>query len=361
MKNVISGYIGTFTHGQNGKGRGIYYFEMDTQKGRIEDLRLAAQAFDPAWLVLSSSGKRLYAVMETGDFEGAGGGISAYAVEKDGGLSFINTKRSGGSLPCHIAVNDKATHVITANYADGVLSVLPLDKDGAVGDICQTIRFSGRGSDRDRQEGPHAHSFMFDRNNHYGFACDLGTDRVMVYRFNSRLAEPLESAEIPWYSTAPGAGPRHGVFNPAGTHAYILNEMASVIDVAKYNAGTGVLENIQRISALPRGAAVQTTAAAVKISPDGRFIYSSNRGHDSISVFSVREGAGTLAFNGCVPCGGKTPRDFNITPGGDFLLSCNQDTDNLAIFSVEKEKGALQQLREYTVPSPVCVIFSRRL
>jgi 6-phosphogluconolactonase len=366
MQNIISGYIGTFTHSQNGRGRGIYYFEMDPKNGCIEELRLAAQALDPGWLALAPSGKRLYAVMETGDFEGYGGGVSAYAVEKGGNLRFINSKRSGGSSPCHIVINDKATHVIAANYADGVLSVLPLDKDGGIGDVCQTIWFAGRGSDRDRQEGPHAHSFMFDRDNHYGFACDLGTDRVMAYRFKSRPAEPLESAEIPWYSTAPGAGPRHGVFNIAGihagdgTHAYILNEMVSVIDVVKYNAGTGVMENLQRISTLPKGAAVTTTAAAIKISPDGRFVYTSNRGHDSIAVFSVNKETGTLAFNGAVPCGGKTPRDFNISPGGNFLLAGNQDTDNLVVFRVEKGTGALQKLREYTVPSPVCVIYSSR-
>jgi 6-phosphogluconolactonase len=355
VENIISGYIGTFTQGQHGRGRGVYYFEMDGQSGCMGELRLAAQALDPAWLALSPSGKRLYAVIETGDFEGSGGGVSAYAVEKGGNLRFINAKRSGGFTPCHIAVNDRATHVIAANYADGVLSVFPLDGDGGIGDACQAIRFSGRGSDRDRQEGPHAHSFLFDRDNRYGFAFDLGTDRVMAYRFNGASDKPLESAGTPWYSTAPGAGPRHGVFNATGDRAYLLNEMASTIDVVKYDAGTGLMETLQRVSALPKDAAVNTNASAIKLC--GGFVYSSNRGHDSIAVFGVDKAAGTLAFKGAVPSGGKTPRDFNITPGGEFLLAAHQDTDNLVVFRVDRESGTLRKIREYAVPSPVCVIF----
>jgi 6-phosphogluconolactonase len=357
MKSAISGYIGAFTHGRNGRARGIYYFEMDGETGCVEELRLAAQAVNPAWLALSPPGKRLYAVIETGDFQGAGGGLSAYAVEKGGGLGFINSKRSGGSTPCHIALNDRATHAVAANYADGTLSVFPLGRDGSLGDPCQIIRFRGSGSDRDRQKGPHAHSFLFDRTCDYGFAFDLGTDRVMAYRFDGAAGEPLEPAETPWYSTAPGAGPRHGVFNSAGTRAYILNEMSSVVDVTEYDPQTGSLENLQRISALPKGAAVQSTAAALRLGPGGRFLYTSNRGHDSIAVFAVKEGTGTLSFSGAVPCGGKTPRDINITPGGNFLLTCNQDTDSLAVFRVENGTGSLTKVREYTVPAPVCVIF----
>jgi 6-phosphogluconolactonase len=353
----ISGYIGTYTHGIQGRARGIYYFEMDGETGCIGELRLAAQAANPSWLTLSPSGKQIYAVNETGDFQGSGGGLSAYAVEKDGFLRFINSKRSRGSLPCYIALNDRATHAIAANYDDGVLAVFPLGRDGGLGDPCQIVRFSGSGTDRDRQQGPHAHSFMFDRACRYGFSCDLGTDRVMAYRFDSAAGEPLKPAENPWYSTAPGAGPRHGVFNSAGTHAYILNEMSSVVDVVKYDPESGAFENLQRVSALPKGAAVQTNAAALRLGPGGAFLYASNRGHDSIAVFTVKEGTGTLGFCGAVPCGGKTPRDINITPEGNFLLACNQDTDNLAVFRIDRAAGSLTKIREYAVPSPACVVF----
>ncbi|MDR3170331.1 MAG: lactonase family protein [Treponema sp.] len=357
MKGCFAGFIGTYTQGAGGRAEGIYAFKLHPESGMITDLRLAAESVNPAYLALSPSKKHLYVTNETNACEGV---VSAFALEGDG-LRFLNQQSSKGTGPCHVAINNEATHMVVANYMSGTLCVLPLEPTGALGEPVQVIQFTGSGPNRERQEASHAHFFMFDPLNNYGFACDLGTDRVMVYSFDKDAAAPLSPAAVPWVSTKPGAGPRHGVFHPAGTYAYYVNELDSTVDVLRYapsggTASAGTFEKLQCISTLPPGVQVFNTAAAIRMSPDGNFVYTSNRGHDSITIFKVNNTTGTLDYILTVPSGGKTPRDFTIDPTGNFLLACHQDSDNLVIFRIDKPTGSLTPLREYAVPSPVCVL-----
>jgi 6-phosphogluconolactonase len=199
---------------------------------------------------------------------------------------------------------------------------------------------------------------MFDRQSAFGFACDLGTDRIMAYAFDKDAAEPLSPAPNPWYSSNPGAGPRHGVFSPAGSTAYYLNELDSTVDVLSYDPAAGGFTRRQSLSTLPAGTKVQSIAAAIRTDPRGKFVYASNRGHDSIALFKVKPPSGELEFVDALPSGGKNPRDFNLDPAGNFLLAAHQDTDNAVIFQVDQTTGLLRKEREYTVPSAVCVIFA---
>jgi 6-phosphogluconolactonase len=355
-----SGYIGTYTHGAHGRAKGIYYFELNPETGCIEDLRLAARALNPSYLCAAPSGNYLYAVVETADYQGRPSGAAAsYKIGKDGGLQFINQKPSSGTASCHVVVDSKAAFAVVSNYSNGVVTVFPLGADGALGDPRQIIRYSGSGPNSERQQGPHAHFFLFDREEKHGFACDLGTDRVMAYTFDRAAEEPLKSAEVPWFETAPGAGPRHMVFNAGGDRAYLLNEVESTLDVLKYDPRRGAFEKLQSLSTLPDGTNAANTTAAIKMSPKGDFVYASNRGHNSIAVFKVKkEGlGGTLDAAGIISSEGKTPRDFGIDPSGNFLLVPHQDSDNLVIFKIDKQSGLFKKEREYPMPSAVNIIF----
>jgi 6-phosphogluconolactonase len=362
MRALFSGYIGTYTHGVHGRARGIYYFEMNSKTGCIEDLRLASMALNPSYLCPASSGKYLYAVTETSDYQGCpAGAVVAYRIGRDGTLQFINQKPSEGTAACHVAVDRRSSFAIVSNYSSGVLTAFPLEADGALGDPRQVIPFSGGGPNSERQKGPHAHFFSFDRKGKYGFACDLGTDRVMAYRFDRNAEEPLKSAEVPWFHTAPGAGPRHMVFNAVGDRAYLLNEIDSTLDVLKYDPARGSFERLQNFSTLPRGTNTTSTAAAIRMSPGGGFVYASNRGHNSIAIFKVKKESpgGMLDFSGILPTCGKTPRDFNFDPSGNFLLVPHQDSDNLVVFRVDQKSGFFKKEREYPVPSAINILFRR--
>jgi 6-phosphogluconolactonase len=200
---------------------------------------------------------------------------------------------------------------------------------------------------------------MFDREGARGFACDLGTDRVMIYDVDPRGAEPLRPAATPFIAFKPGAGPRHGVFHPSGAFAYYLNELDSTVDALAYDGGDplkGVFTKLGTIPALPAGNTISGTAAAIRIRGDGKFLYTSNRGHDSVSVFKIQKN-GIPQWIDAVPSGGKTPRDFNLDPEGNFLLALHQNSDNLVIFRVNRQTGLLKKEREYQVPSPVCLLF----
>ncbi|MDR2070167.1 MAG: lactonase family protein [Treponema sp.] len=355
----ITGYIGTYTEAAyQGRGRGIYGFTFDDERGTIEDLRLVAETVNPTYLTLGSG--FLYAVNETQNFEGKpSGGVSAFSIEAEkNSLRLINRQSSEGKDPCHIALNQGQTHGVVSNYSSGTIAVLPIEQGGGLGPAAQVIALSGSGPNRERQEASHAHFFIFDRRNAYGFACDLGADRVMAYSYDPDRAAPLTPAASPWFSVHPGAGPRHGVFaSAAGDSVYYgINELDSTMDVLAYNEGRGTFSRLQTIGLLPPGVSIANTGAAIKISPGGNFVYASNRGHDSITVFKT-DPSGTAVYLATVPSGGMTPRDFEIDPSGRFLLVCNQNSDNLGIFRIDPKRGLLTQEREYSAPSPVCLKF----
>jgi 6-phosphogluconolactonase len=358
----FSGYIGSYTEA-TGKSKGIYSFSMDADSGIIEDLRLAAEIKNPSYLAFAPSGKFLYTVNELGSHGGKPqGAVSAFAVEADRSLKLLNTKSSGGEGPCHISIHKSGASAVVSNYSGGVLAVLPIGKNGRLGNAVQLIQYQGTGPNRERQEKAHAHSFTFAPDFSKGFACDLGSDKVMLYRFDSKARKPLVPWEQPFAAALPGCGPRHGVFHPNGKIAYVLNELKSTVDVFAFSegprsGGKGLSVNrIQAVSSLPKGGRKESTAAALRISADGKFLYASNRGHDSIAVFKVSP-LGLLDPVDLVPSGGRHPRDFILAPQGNFLIALNKDSDNMVIFKIKRRTGLLIKEREYPALSPTAIVF----
>ncbi|GHU97633.1 hypothetical protein FACS189483_04190 [Spirochaetia bacterium] len=365
------GYIGTYTEAAfNGKAEGIYSFTLNPESGAVEHFRLAVKTVNPSFL--AAGPKYLYAVNELDADPGPadqgagkpGGGVTAFAITGDGGLRQINRVPSEGKSPCHVVLNDAGTWAVVSNYASGTAAVLPVHPDGSLGKAAQVIALSGSGPNRERQEGPHAHSFFFDKTYTHGFICDLGSDRVMAYGCNRNgyfrnvnvqngYAGPLTPA--PGYAAKGGAGPRHGVFHPALDIAYIINELDSTVTALRYVRGG--FTGLHTVSTLPAGASgAANTGAAIKISADGKYLYASNRGHDSITVFK-NDGNGIPEYLDTVPSGGRIPRDFALDPTGKWLLVTHQGSDNLTVFRINPA-GTLKQIGDYPVPSPVCVIFT---
>ena len=356
----ISGYTGGYTEADfNGSGRGIYSFTLNPGNGRLEDMRLQAECANPSYLCAPLSGKYLYAVNELHEWQGIpGGAVSAYAIE-DGALRFLNQTASGGGCPCHIALDPGGQFAVVSNYTGGSIAVFPLLNRGLLSGAVQRIVLSGKGPNAGRQEGPHAHSFLFAPDGAYGFVCDLGSDRVMAYAFLRETLRPLVPADTPWFSMQGGAGPRHGVFSPQANRCYVLNELDSTVDVLKYDLLQGSFEGMGRVSALPpgvSGAEYANTAAAIRLDRGGKRLYVSNRGHDSITVFNIA-GNGFLEYAGAAASGGKAPRDIVLDPSGAFLLAAHQNSDNVTVFRVDEASGLLSQTGSYEFPSPVCVIF----
>ncbi|MDR0642416.1 MAG: lactonase family protein [Treponema sp.] len=361
----FSGYIGSYTEG-TGKSKGIYSFSMDADSGVIEDIHLAAEIKNPSYLAFAPSGKFLYAVNELGSHGGKPqGGVSAFAVEADRSLKFINTKGSGGEGPCHINIHKGGTFAVVSNYSGGVLAVLPIGKNGRLGGAVQLIQYQGTGPNKGRQEKAHAHSFTFAPDFSTGFACDLGSDKVMLYRFDPKARKPLIPWEQPFAAALPGCGPRHGVFHPNGKIVYVLNELKSTVDVFAFSGGLRSggkgpsVDRIQAVSSLPKRSGKDSIAAALRISADGKFLYASNRGHDSIAVFKVSS-SGLLDLVDIVSSGGQHPRDFILAPQGNFLIVLNKDSDNLVIFKINRRTGLLKKEREYPALSPTAIIFRQR-
>lgn len=346
-KNLIThGFIGTYTDGTLGRAKGIYSFTL-SENGAVENLALVVECVNPAYLTLSPSKKRLYVVNETSE-----GMVSAYNLE-DKNPRLLNQKPSNGASPCHIVINNTATHAFIANYQSGTLCALPLEPDGSLGDSAQLVRFTGSGPNKERQEGSHAHFFILDQSNTLGFACDLGADRLMAFRLlSNNVSAPLVS--LPPYRTRPGSGPRHGVFHPNGSMAYIAYELDSTVDTLRYD-GQGGFECLQTLSTLPPTFQRPSTVAAIKLSPDAHHLYVSNRGYDSIAIYEINAGE-TLTLVDILPSGGKTPRDFAIDPSGNFLLACHQDSDNLVVFRIDRDTGLFTKAGEYPMPSGVCIL-----
>jgi 6-phosphogluconolactonase len=349
-------YIGTYT--QRGS-QGIYRADFDLATGRLESPRLAAEVVNPSFLAIHPSHKFLYAVGEVGDFAGGkGGAVSALAVDPASGrLSLLNQKSSRGAGPCHVAVDRSGKFVLVANYGGGSVACLPIQSDGSLGDATSFVQHAGSSVDRQRQEGPHAHSVNLDPANRFAFVADLGLDKVFIYRFDADRGT-LSANDPPWAKVAPGAGPRHFAFHPSGRFAYVINEMHSTVTALGYDADRGALETIGTVSTLPEGFSGSSTTAEVQVHPSGKFLYGSNRGHDSIAVFAIDPDTGKLTAAGHASTQGKAPRNFGIDPAGRWLLAANQDSDSIVVFRIDGETGKLLSMGPgIRVPMPVCVKF----
>ncbi|MFQ5740716.1 MAG: lactonase family protein [Acidobacteriota bacterium] len=349
-------YIGTYTREAS---EGIYVWRFSPSSGEITSLGLAAEIREPSFLALHPQGNVLYAVSETDDYDEAGSGsITAFRIHRETGkLSRINQVSSGGGWPCHLQVDQTGRMLAVANYRDGRVASVPLERAGRLGKVSSLAQHEGSSVNPERQEGPHAHSVNFSPDNRYLVAADLGLDKLLIYRVN--LAQgSLETEQPGVVKIDAGAGPRHFAFGPSGRFGYLINELQSSVTVFRYQARSGQLEELQTISTLPEDFKGANTTAEIGIHPSGSFLYGSNRGHDSIAIFAIDGVKGTLRRVDNVPTLGKTPRNFAIDPTGATLFAANQDSDTVVLFRIDAQTGRLTAVgRELRVDSPVCVKF----
>ena len=343
MKKV---YIGTYT---NKESKGIYTFNFDLNTGDASLLSVTEGIESPSFLCLSPDGKNLYAVSELEN-----GGVQAYAVG-DSSLTFINAASSAGVHPCHISCSANGQWLYVGNYSSGSLSVLKRNPDGSISEPIQEIKHKGSSVNKSRQEAPHVHSITPSPDGKFVFVADLGIDKIVAYSQNDSTGMLTEAYEV---AVTPGSGPRHFTFDPAGTHAYLVQELTGSVTVYDY-ASDGQLIFKQEISTLPDGFEGDNSSADIHISPDGKFLYASNRFHDSIVVYKIAED-GTLSLVSHHTVVGKVPRNFAIDGSGKYVLVANQDTDNIVVFVRDAETGKISPTgKEFKVSMPVCVLFER--
>jgi len=350
-------YIGTYTSGKS-KSEGIYIYKLNLASGALEPYKTVKNVIEPSFLAIDKSKKYLYAVNETVEYEGKqSGAVSAFAInQKTGDLEFLNKQPSLGGAPCHVSVSDNGKFVLVANYVGGNVAVFLVEKDGKLGASIDLEQHSGSGANKERQEAAHAHSIMLDENNRFVFANDLGIDKVMIYEFDKQSGKLKPNSAQPFYQTKAGAGPRHFKFHPNEKFAFVINELDMTISSLAYNAKQGMLKEIQIVPTLPADFSGANTCADIHVAPNGKFLYGSNRGHDSIVSYRIDEKTGKLEYVEHTSTGGKTPRNFAIDPDGQFLLAANQNSDSIVVFRIDEKSGKLEPTgKTAQVPSPVCL------
>jgi len=360
-KGQYLAYIGTYTTKTESKG--IYSFRFDPATGKMTAPALAAESPDPSFLAVHPDGKYLYAVNEAGK----NSMVSAFALDAASGkLTLLNRLPALGEDPCYISFDHSGKFVLIANYSSGNVAVFPILPDGKLGEHTAVVEDSGAlGPNKERQEAPHAHWIEPSAHNRFVYVADLGLDRVLIYKFdpakgtltpgaNSSTANPGD----PFSATLhPGTGPRHVGFSRDGNFMYVLGELQSNVTVFK-NDARETFYQVQQISALPAGFSGRNDAAEIAIHPNGKFLYTSNRGHESIAVFAIEPKTGTLTLVADVPTGGKEPRHFALDPTGQYVLAENQLSGNIVEFRIDSTTGKLTATGEVLkVPSPVCVAF----
>jgi 6-phosphogluconolactonase len=350
-------YVGTYT---NGDSEGIYLCELDPKSGALTLVGLAGKANNPSFLALHPKGKFLYAVSEVDDYAATGGGaVMAFSLNADDGrLTPLNHQSSGGRGPCHVSLDRESKNVLVANYGSGSAAVIPLADDGALQKPTATVRHEGSSVHPDRQTAPHAHSINVSPDNRFAFVADLGLDKVLVYKLDAATGT-LTPNDPPSAQLAPGAGPRHFAFHPSGKFAYVINELTSTITAFAYHAERGNLKELQTLTTLPADFTGNNTTAEVQVHPSGKFLYGSNRGHDSIAMFTIDPATGKLTALGQHPSGGKTPRNFGIDPTGAFLVAAHQDSNSVVVHQIDPATGRLSATEhQVEVPTPVCIKFA---
>lgn len=347
-------YVGTYTT----KGsEGIYVYRLDLSSGSLTLSSVMTGIDNPSFLAIHPQGRYLYAVNEVGEFAGQPGGrVSAFARNpQTGKLTFLNQQPSLGRGPCYVSIDRTGQVALVANYMGGNAALLPIGGDGQLGAASDMVQHHGSGTDPRRQEAPHAHSITLDPGNRYAIVADLGLDKLMVYQLDLAKGQ-LRPNATPWAQLHAGAGPRHMAFHTSGKYAYVINELDSTMAVFAYDQAQGTFETLQTVSTLPSDFAGISYCADVHVSPCGRFVYGSNRGHDSIVVFRIDQNTGILDLVAHTPTQGKTPRNFCIAPGGEWLLAANQDSDTVVTFRIEQQTGKLLPTGQIVdVPTPVCL------
>ncbi|MEI8078325.1 MAG: lactonase family protein [bacterium] len=344
-------YFGTYTHAA--KSEGIYHATLDLKTGALSTPELAAAVANPSFIDVHPTGKFLYAVTE-----GEAGMVSAFAIDPaTRKLRLLNACPSGGSGPCHLAINREGTLLLVANYGSGSVAAIPIRANGTLSGPSSVIQHHGSSVNPARQNEPHAHSITFSPDGRLAFAADLGLDKIMIYTVNA--ATGTLAPHVPAFvSIKGGAGPRHFTFHPNGRFAYLINELNNTLTAYAYNAQSGALTEVQLISTLPEDFNGVSWAAEVRIHPNGNFLYASNRGHDSLASYRIDPATGILTRVGFQRSGIDNPRHFNLDPSGRFCVVANQDSDRVCTFRVNPETGALEPVgTPVTIGQPVCVRF----
>ena len=350
-------YIGTYTKTED---QGIHWLKLDMESGKLTPVGKLAGQKNPSFLAIHPNKKFLYAVNEIGNYKGEkAGGVSAYSIDpKTGALTFLNQQSSKGGAPCHLVVDATGRNVLVANYTGGSVVSLPISRKGRLRKAASFIQHEGSSVLVPRQSKPHGHSINVSPGNKFAVAADLGLDKVLVYGFNAKGGKltPAGFAKV-----APGAGPRHFAFHPNGKFAYVINEITLTVTAFAWNEGEGKLSELQTITTLPvkRGKGMST--AEVQVHPSGKFLYGSNRGHNTVAVFSIDQRTGKLKAVQHQSTLGKTPRNFGLDPTGKFLIAANQSSGDMHTFWINQETGELKPTgHSVKIPMPVCVKFLER-
>lgn len=351
-------YVGTYTSGSGRNGEGIYIYRMNEKTAELSHFKTITGVQDPSFLAFDPRRRHLYAVNEIEQFEGKpSGSVSAFSVDKKtGDLSFLNRQSTSGAAPCHLIVDEEGRYVLVANYSGGSVAVLPITDAGSLGMVGSLMQHRGSSVNKDRQTGPHAHCVVLDKSNRYALAVDLGLDKILVYKFDEKSGK-LQPNNFASVDVLPGDGPRHISFHPSGKFAYVINELSNTIIAFGFDKENGSLKQLQRVSTLPVGFSGKSWTAEVVISPSGKFLYGSNRGHDSIVSFAIDQKTGMLSFIEHVSTQGKHPRHFTIDEDGKFMLVANRDSDSIVSFRIDRDTGRLEATGQVTsVPKPVCLL-----
>jgi len=351
-------YVGTYTDliGPAGrKSEGIYVYRMEAETGRLTYDSVAPGIVRPSFLALHPSGRYLYAVNEVAD---TGGGVTAFAVDPvSGRLTFLNQQLSHGAASCHLTVDATGRFVLAASYSSGNVVVLPIADDGRLLPASQVVQHLGAHETLEAHKDARAHMIVQDPTHRFALVPDLGLDQLVVYQFDAANGKLVPNTP-PHVGVQKGAGPRHLDFHPSGQFAYLINELDATMAAFAYDSAAGRFQALQTVSTLPEGYVGTKSCADIHVAPSGRFVYGSNRGHDSIVIFAIDPATGRLTLAGHQPTQGKTPRNFGIDPRGRFLVVANQDSDTLVVFRIDSETGTLSPTGEVVkVPAPVCVKF----
>ncbi|RMR07903.1 6-phosphogluconolactonase [Pseudomonas syringae pv. helianthi] len=352
MENPMYAYVGSrTTRERNARGEGISVYAMNQDEGTLELVQVVRDLVNPSFLALNRNADTLYTV------HGDQSDVSAFRVDKcSGKLTFLNTQSTQGRNPVHLALDPSERYLVVTNHIGASLAVLPVLDDGSIAPLSQLLEVVGEPGPH-RIEQPHAkpHYSLFDNHGRYVIVPDKGLDKVFAFRFSAgRLA-----ATIPGVAARETAGPRHVAFHPKGNLAYVVNELDSTITTYSYDAESGTLSPKQILTTLPQSYTGNSRAAGIQVDREGRFVYASNRGYDSIAVFAVDPVNGLLDFREAAHSGGCTPRFFTLTPNGRYLMALNEDSDSIVTFAVDQDHGTLRTTGFQTsTGSPVCMIFS---
>jgi len=348
-------FVGTYTGGDS-ISKGVYSCEFDAETGKLSEPVLAAELINPSFLAIHPSGKYLYAVNEVSEGPGRGNGaVTALTINADGTLTKINHQASEGGAPCHCNVDSTGTNLLIANYGGGNVAVYPISEDGSLKPVSCNIQHEGSSIDKSRQGAPHAHSINISSDNKFAYAADLGLDKIMIYKLDAE-AHTLTPASQPAALVTPGGGPRHFAIHPSSKFAYTNNEITMVVTGFSRNPEDGSLKAIQEISTIPAGFDGRKSTAECLVHTSGKFLYVSNRGHETITAFTIDQETGLLTYVENEPTGGKEPRNFFIDPSGKWLLAENQNSDTVYVFSIDQQTGALKPTGDFvTVGRPVCI------